>query len=236
MTEDGEVEMAEDLTARPGPIDGLARILRELIRTPRFRSSVQIVTSELDPEGARLLVKTLVWEDIAFFLSIASAFPQMINACVYAVAELVRSFGEFPEPLLLDFATQSIGSLDTEAMGAVLSNAVALAGRLSALDDDAFRGAVVKASKGLKDGFAGGEESAAEKLVQSFLPAVSAWMERAGKASLVEGSAENRAVKAFSGGLKQALDENPEFVRGVVAPIANAWREAALTVEGGEDG
>jgi hypothetical protein len=84
-------------------------------------------------------------------------------------------------------------------------------------------------------GFARDEGSAAERLVEQTMPLVSAWMGRVGSESLVEGSPANRAVKAFSEGIRQAARGNPDFVEGVVTPLADAWRDAFEEAGGADE-
>jgi hypothetical protein len=78
----GGGQMEATPVLRRGPIEGTSRVLRELIRTPRFKKTVGILIRELDPENAGLLVRTLMWEDPEFFLSLLGAAPDVINAGV----------------------------------------------------------------------------------------------------------------------------------------------------------
>jgi hypothetical protein len=215
----------EDET-RPGPIDGLARILRELIKTPRFRQSVGILMSELDPQSARLLVRTLMWEDFSFFLSLAGSSPDVINTWVIALDELMEQMSKMPEPLLTDFASGMVGKLNGEALGSAMAGALELIASISVSEDEGMRDSLEGLRHDVAKGFARDDGSAAERLVEQTMPIVSAWMGRVGSESLVEGSPANRAVKAFSEGIRQAARENPEFVEGVVTPLADAWRDA----------
>jgi len=220
--------------ARPGPIDGLARIMRELLKTPRFKRSVGIIISELDPESARLLVRTLMWEDIAFFLSLAGSSPDIANACVIALDELMVQMSKMPQPLLTDFASGAVGKLDGEALGSALAGVLELIASISLTEDEGLRKSLEGLRLDVAKGFARDDFSASEKLVEQTLPMVSAWMGRIGRESIVEGSPANRAVKAFSEGIRQAASENPEFVEGVVMPLADAWRDA-FEEAGGSD-
>ena len=220
---------------RPGPIDGLARILRELIKTPRFRQSVGILISELDPEGARLLVRTLIWEDFAFFLSLAGSSPDVANTCVIALDELMAQMSKMPQPLLTDFASGVVGRLDGEALGSAMAGALELVASMSVAEDEGLRTSLERLRRDVAGGFARDEGSAAERLVEQTMPLVSAWMGRVGSESLVEGSPANRAVKAFSEGIRQAARGNPDFVEGVVTPLADAWRDAFEEAGGADE-
>jgi len=212
--------------ARPGPVDGLARILRELLRTPRFKRSVGIIISELDPGSARLLVRTLVWEDVAFFLSLAGSSPDIVNTFIIALDELMAQMSNFPEPLLTGFTASIIEKLDGESLGRALAGSLKLASGIASMEDNGVKGSLNDLKREVVKGFAGDRERATRKMVDSLLPMVSEWMGRAGKQSLVEGSPTNLALKAFSEGIRHALEQNPEFVRGVAAPLADAWRDA----------
>ncbi|MHB8896785.1 MAG: hypothetical protein ACYC99_16645 [Candidatus Geothermincolia bacterium] len=93
-----------------------ARLMREIIRTPAFLEIIKTNMVALDPEGARMAVRTVLWEDPELTLSIASTVPEVINYLVEAVVELGRQLGQFPAPLLDAFLTQLVSGIDTGAM------------------------------------------------------------------------------------------------------------------------
>jgi len=93
-----------------------ARLMREVIRTPAFLEIIKTNMVALDPEGARLAVRTVLWEDPELTLSLAGTAPEAINYLVEAVLELGRQLEQFPAPLLDAFLDQLIGGIDTGSL------------------------------------------------------------------------------------------------------------------------
>jgi hypothetical protein len=92
------------------------RVLRELIRSPKFKASLKIMLNEIDPEAAGGLVKALLWEDVETFMGTAAAMPAIVNYTVAAVRELMTQLNAFPTPMLVAFLSQLVESVDFEAM------------------------------------------------------------------------------------------------------------------------
>jgi hypothetical protein len=90
--------------------------MREVIRTPAFLEIIKTNMVALDPEGARLAVRTVLWEDPELTLSLAGTAPEAINYLVEAVLELGRQLEQFPAPLLDAFLDQLIGGIDTGSL------------------------------------------------------------------------------------------------------------------------
>jgi len=67
--------MTEQITREGREVGLAARVLRELVRTPAFRELVKLNLAETDPERARELVRTLLWEDPNLSLSAAGVTP-----------------------------------------------------------------------------------------------------------------------------------------------------------------
>jgi hypothetical protein len=93
-----------------------ARVMREVIRTPAFLEIIQTNMAALDPEGASIAVRTLLWEDPELALSLAGATPEVINYLVEAVLELGRQLNTFPGPLLDAFIDQLSTGVNVDRM------------------------------------------------------------------------------------------------------------------------
>jgi hypothetical protein len=93
-----------------------ARVIREIIRTPAFLEIIKTNMTALDPEGARMAVRTVLWEDPELTLSLAGTAPEIINYLVEAVLELGRQLNQFPAPLLDAFLDQLMNGVNVEGM------------------------------------------------------------------------------------------------------------------------
>jgi hypothetical protein len=93
-----------------------ARVIREIIRTPAFLEIIKTNMAGLDPEGAGIAVRTLLWEDPELALSLASLTPDVVNYLVEAVLELGRQLNTFPGPLLDAFVDQLSKGVDVDRM------------------------------------------------------------------------------------------------------------------------
>ncbi|MBU1943651.1 MAG: hypothetical protein KKE36_08275 [Actinobacteria bacterium] len=199
--------MTDDTAPRNGPIEGTGRILAELLRTPRFKQTVSILLSELDPQNAALLVRTLLWTDPEFSLGLMAAAPDLLNAGIVAVDELVRQLAGFPPALLGQFAAQALAGLDAERLGSTLGGIAVLAATTGAAAGD------------------------------SLADAASAFVGRfAGGLSSVEGMNVADLARGLAGGITSFAAENPEFMKSVVGPLAGACREALDIAGAGGEG
>jgi hypothetical protein len=92
------------------------RLLRELIKSPKFKASLKVMTGNINPDNAGGMVKTLVWEDVETSLGTVSALPALVNYMVQAARELVAQLNAFPTPILVAFLSQAVENIDFEAM------------------------------------------------------------------------------------------------------------------------
>lgn len=92
------------------------RLLRELIKSPKFKASLKVLTGNIDPANASGMVKTFVWEDVETSLGTVSALPPVVNYLVQAVHELAAQLNAFPTPILVAFLSQVVESIDFKAM------------------------------------------------------------------------------------------------------------------------
>lgn len=224
--------MESTTVPRGGPIEGTSRVLRELLRTPGFKKTVGILIRELDPENAGFLVRTLMWEDPEFFLSLVGAAPDVANTVVSGLRELVGQLASFPPRLLAGFLSLILDGVDAEGLG----RAVGDIGRVLTEVQVAGGGEFLESVSGLMRRFATGVAGApispgalpmtAEAFVEASLPAIASLAETLGKEASREGSEMNQAVKRLAAGVRQVAADNPEFMSSVVAPLVEAGRDA----------
>ena len=99
----------------------LPALVRELIRTPGFKELLLIHLRDVNPENARELVKTAIWEDVAFTMSVLGASPDLVNWLSEALVELGVQLNNFTLDILRDFLVQLGRDLDVEKLRAVPS-------------------------------------------------------------------------------------------------------------------
>ncbi len=100
-----------------GVVDALDRILRELIRTPKFKETVITLLKAVDPPAARGLVRTIFWQDPGLLMSVLGTLPQIANTVFQALAEIAAQMNSMPKPLLLDLLHRIAEGLDGAALG-----------------------------------------------------------------------------------------------------------------------
>ncbi|MDP8257470.1 MAG: hypothetical protein P9M14_17125 [Candidatus Alcyoniella australis] len=93
-----------------------ARVLRELLATPAFREIVLLNVREMQPEEARELVRTALWTDPAFSLSMAAAAPQAVNCLIEALVELAVQLNSFPPQMMNEFGAGLAQQVRTERL------------------------------------------------------------------------------------------------------------------------
>jgi hypothetical protein len=105
----------ENKTAMEG--QGLGeRLLRELIKSPKFKTSLKILANELDPSTARGTVRAIMWEDVETFMGEVSLLPTLLNYSVEAAHELAVQLNAFPPAILVAFLSQLAEQVDFKAM------------------------------------------------------------------------------------------------------------------------
>lgn len=231
--------MSEEPVQPGGPIEGSSRVLRELLRTPKFKKAVRMLITELDPENTALLVRTLMWEDPEFFLGLMGATPSILNVTIEGALELTRQLSTFPPPLLAGFLTGMVEQLAGEALGETIGTTCAILAQLSESGDESLAEASAKlrrdVSRGLARSLTGDEDrDAADAVLDNLLPILASRASRLGEEAKREGSDTARLVKGLAEGMKEIARDNPDFVEGVVAPLAEAWR-ASLAVSAEND-
>jgi hypothetical protein len=116
----------ETVVQTDGLIDALARILRQLIRTPKFKEAAIVLLNSIDPPAARELVRVLFWEDTGLFLSIVGAVPSLINTGIELVAEMAAQMNSMPAPLLREFVDRLVAGIDGAAAGEAAGGLVSM--------------------------------------------------------------------------------------------------------------
>lgn len=122
------------------------RLLRELIKSPRFKAGLKIFTGNIDPASAGGLVRTLLWEDMETFLGTVSALPSLINYSMSAVHELITQLNTFPTPMLVAFLSQLVEGVDFQIMEDTVAELKGLLEKLQPVLDG-----LKEASSGVRD-------------------------------------------------------------------------------------
>ncbi|OFW69487.1 MAG: hypothetical protein A2V52_01555 [Actinobacteria bacterium RBG_19FT_COMBO_54_7] len=108
--------MAREIRAEGTGYSALPGLVRELIRTPGFKELLLLHLRDINPENARELIRTVLWEDIAFSMSIIGASPKLVNWLVEALIELGVQLNNFTLDILRDFLSKMGQDLDTSAI------------------------------------------------------------------------------------------------------------------------
>lgn len=123
-----------------GVIDLSDRILKELLKKPSFKDGVRTVLTNIDPESSRRLVRTLLWQDPEFSLSLISALPPVVNAALSGIDELLIQLQEKMSPLLLhDFLRSMASSVDRETLERIIKNGKELSVVILAIADEVIK-------------------------------------------------------------------------------------------------
>ncbi len=93
-----------------------ARVLKEIIRTPAFLEIIKMNARDFDPESAREIVRTLLWQDVELSLSLVGTVPEIVNYLTAAVLELGKQMNKFPGGLLDQYVTAVITDIDQDTL------------------------------------------------------------------------------------------------------------------------
>jgi hypothetical protein len=107
------------------------RLLRELIKSPKFKASMKIFLANTDPETAKGLAGALLWEDVEFFMGTVSAMPALVNFMVALGHEVAAQLNLFPPPMLIAFMSQLVKGVDFAAMQETVAEVMAVLDRLA---------------------------------------------------------------------------------------------------------
>ena len=132
-----------------GIIDAQSRILEELFDKTAFKDGLRHFLRNIDPENSPKLVRTLLGKDIEVTLALMAALPELINALILALDELISQVRvKFPPALLNDFVRSLLDDIDREALTRVMTGTKELGDQLSPV----FREALKAAHEQTKEG------------------------------------------------------------------------------------
>jgi hypothetical protein len=193
-----------------GLVDAADRILRELIRTPKFKEAVIILLNSIDPPAARSLVRTFMWGDPGVLMSIMGSLPEMINTASQALAELAAQMNTMPPLLLRDFLNRVFAGIDGAAAGEAAGGLVSMVLSLDLSDKES---GLAKSLSGLGSDFAHAYAGAAGE--GALTSRLEDWM--AGLAERAQDPASS--THAFISAAGQAIKNNPAFAENVLRPL-----------------
>jgi hypothetical protein len=200
--------VTETVVQTDGLIDALARILRQLIRTPKFKEAAVILLNSIDPPAARKLVRVLFWEDTGLFLSIVGAVPSLINTSLELIAELAAQMNSMPAPLLREFIDRLVAGIDGEAAGEAAGGLVSM---VLSLEDDEGRFPESLGTLGQEFGRSYRESAGEATLTASLDSLMKEVADRA--------QDKDSATHAFIQEAGRAMKSNPDFVEHVLKPL-----------------
>ena len=191
-----------------GLVDATNRILRELIRTPKFKETIIILLKSIDPPAARSLVRTLFWEDPGLLLSIIGTLPSLINLGSEALAETANQMNSMPTLLLQDFINRIVSGIDGAAAGEAAGGLVTMVLSLQGEDSGLAKS---MSSLGEEFGRAYTQAAGGAPLVGQ----MSSWM----KGIAEKARDKESTTYAFIHEASKALKKNPDFVEYVLKPL-----------------
>ena len=223
----------EESRVQPGIFAGGADILSELLKTPRVTKSIRILLSHLDPENARALVRTLMFQDSGLFLDLICSLPKLVNAVVHGNLELCARLVELPKELLDALLPRLLDEMDAEqigrAVGLGLHSFVGLFGQANPKLAESAQLFSKKASRGLHQAL--DESVLLETPDQSQVGLVAMLVWLLGRAAAKDGSRVQHGIGSLSTGIRQVLEANPEFVTHVIQPLRKAVNESIAGVQ-----
>jgi hypothetical protein len=204
-----ETEMLAAVQTK-GLVDAADRILRELIRTPKFKEGAIILLNSIDPPAARSLVRTLFWQDPGLLLSIMGSLPSLVNVGIEALAEVAQQMNSMPPLLLKDFLNRVVAGIDGEAAGEAAGGLVGMALSLEVSDKE---GGLARSLSRLGDDF--GRAYAASAGQAALTGRLEAWVAGVAEKAKDKDSSTHAFIKAAS----EAVRNNPDFVQHVLKPL-----------------
>jgi hypothetical protein len=119
----------------------MSGLIRELIRKPLVKGMLRGHLKDITPEGARSLVKTILWQDIEVIFGILGSLPAFINAVAAALVTLAEEVNEKVSPeITKGFVASIIKDVDqaglkdsARAVATLISNLIEASPQLKAL-------------------------------------------------------------------------------------------------------
>ena len=221
---------------KQGPIEGVNRILREVLRSPRFKGSIRLLLQDLDPENAALVVKTIAHEEPELFMSLLFASGDFANIGVHGTKALVESL-DFPPALFDAFLVQLIGKIDAESLGEAAGSLCGIFLSMAERKNPELRSAGSKMAENFQKGFTAALETKgvsvndlSDKFAEILTDRIAKFVEKTGRESTDRDSSTLNKVEQ----IQSALKGNPAFVKNVLAPILNTVSE--LSEENSDEG
>lgn len=214
----------EELQDETGLIDAVDRVLRQLLKDPKFKAKVKILINSLDPASAPQLVRTLMWKDAGVFLDLVAAFPELLNIFFLSFKEIVIQMKNFPPPLLAGFISQIVDRLDGEALGLFLGGLISIYRQVKVVEDAPAQSSLSKFHRDVgkelvRSCCPEGDEGYAAFLLSVLQPALRNSIRKLAEESRVEGSELNKLISGLSSEFAKSLKENPDFVTNVCRPF-----------------
>ena len=126
--------------ANKGVIDLADRVLKEMLKKPGFKEGVRTVLQNIDPEASRRVVRTMMWQDLEFFLGLLGAVPSIVNSLTQCLDELLIQLNEkFSPQLLHGFMKSIVLSLDKKTLESIVSNGKLLAIQLWVVAEETYK-------------------------------------------------------------------------------------------------
>jgi len=110
------------------------RILRELLRSPKFKAELKMLFSGIDPSSGPGFIRTLFWEDMETFMALVSSLPSILNLVVQMLQEMAVQLDTFPPEMLNSFIYQVLGTIDGRAMGEMAGKLGGILGKVMATE------------------------------------------------------------------------------------------------------
>jgi hypothetical protein len=106
-----------------GIINATNRIVKVLLKRPAFKENIRSLLNSVDPDNARELARTILWEDPEIILSLMGAVPSLANSMIRFLDEIILQVREkFPPELLHEFLGEIMREFDGEAIRSVRDN------------------------------------------------------------------------------------------------------------------
>ena len=119
--------MGEDLKgARNGGLEdetgASPRVMKQLLRTPAFKELLNMNIKDMNPQDAREMAKTLLWEDSSLSYGAMGNLSQGLNFMTAFLDELGQQLQSVPPHLLREFARGMVSNLDKEVLINILQS------------------------------------------------------------------------------------------------------------------
>jgi hypothetical protein len=198
------------------------RVLEEVLKTPKFKATLNIMLNTLDGKSAASIVRTLFWTDSGVLLSLVGSLPAIGNAFIEMFREIGEQFNGFPTGLIMDLMESLEGTVDGKALGEGVANLSTLIAKFSTEDAAKFRNTAAHLAGDVHKGYR-------EKLG---LPEDSPYATERWIASIAEKAKDPDSLTSrLIRGAAEAMRDNPDFATHVMRPLLEGALEGSM--EGG---